>query len=147
MVNALTRWGDVQARRQGISRAQALGDSVYLVRYLTMSVVQFRRSVEGRGLLSRQEEHSVIFCLIRPDAWLPCRLDQARSELSTHRKYSKYLHQPRPFISWFTNHTNNTNSTNVNKTKHTKYDDRKVRPSRSLTCVEKVFVCLACVFD
>jgi len=130
VARAVERWGEVQARRLGASRPQALGEIVYLVRFLTMSAREFKGGVVGRGLLNTQEEQSILFCLIRPGAWLPAHLDGVRTHLSTPRRW-----KPRPKAWWSGNKTK-PNKQNCDMTER-----------RNFTLVEKVFLCLACIFD
>lgn len=131
VARAVERWGQVQARRQGISRAEALGPCVYLIRFLAMSVQEYKRGVSGRGLLTSQEEQSLLFCLVRPGSWLPSHLDRMRVPLSIHRRWKRSKgrwwspgRQPGPAA---------------------------VKPAseseRSFTLLEKIFLCLACIFD
>ncbi|XP_023325847.1 BTB/POZ domain-containing protein 3 [Eurytemora carolleeae] len=132
IARAVERWGSVQARRSGYTRAQVLGDTTYLIRFLTMSAQEFKRGVAGTGLLSTQEEQSLLFCLIRPGAWLPPQLDGIRGVLSTPRRWRDRNR------AWFT-----IKQKNQLQVKPTCRDIGE----RRFTAVEKVFLCLACIFD
>ena len=137
VARGVLRWGDVQARRAGCTRDQVLGDTTYLIRFLTMSAKEFKRGVLGRGLLTTQEEQSLLFCIIRPGAWLPPHLDRLRTPLSTPRRWKPRCCGAGGF--W---------------TRRGKKTSPQVKPSpgcdlseRNFTALEKVFLCLACIFD
>ena len=61
-----------------------------------MTVAEYKKGVAGRGLLTSQEEQSILFCLVRPGSWLPSHLDRMRAPLSIPRRWD-----PR---SWLSSH-------------------------------------------
>jgi len=133
VATAVLRWGEVQARRQGTSRTAVLANTAYLIRYLTMSAQEFKRGVAGKGLLTTQEEQSLLFCIIRPGAWLPVNLDCIRSALSTPRRWKPTRRSP----AWWTR----SSSKQINPS------TCQLATERRFTTFEKVFLCLACIFD
>ena len=74
MFEAMDRWATRECERQGVessgdSKRLVLGDTLYLIRYLTLSAAEFAAGPAQSGILLQQESFSILMNISCPGSW------------------------------------------------------------------------------
>lgn len=130
VLRALNRWSHRKCRRRHVSpspvnKRDVLEGAQYFVRYITMTWDQFKTGQADTALLTKEEEDSILFCLLNREAVLTKDLQKYQSVMNTPRHKKREL-----FKHFWKKGIQNKNVKN-----------------NKLTWAEKSFLFLACILD